>query len=77
MFTLVVGNSTGDRVELLVDRNSTPRQALAEANQNTSGGTLHLDGCALHATDLDTPFAQLGVGNRASLIAIVKGDGAC
>ena len=77
MFTLIVGNSSGDRVELVMDRNATPRMALDEAQQNITGGTLHLDGCALRPRDLDTPFAELGVGNRASLIAVVKGDGAC
>lgn len=77
MFTLIVGNSSGDRVELVMDRNATPRMALDEAQQNTTGGTLHLDGCALRPNDLDKSFAELGVGNRASLIAVVKGDGAC
>ena len=77
MFTLIVGNSSGDRVELVMDRNATPRMALDEAQQSLAGGTLHLDGGALRPNDLDTPFAELGVGNRASLSAVVKGDGAC
>ena len=77
MFNLIVGNSSGDRVEIVVDRNSTPRMALEEAQQTITGGTLHLDGCALRPQDLNTPFSELGVGARASLIAVVKGDGAC
>ena len=77
MFTLIVGNSSGDRVELVMGRNATPRMAPDEAQQNITGGTLHPDDCALRPNELDTPFAELGVGNRASLIAVVKGDGAC
>ena len=75
MFTLTVGSNI-DRQKVPCELTSTPRQALEDNEIDYTVGTIHLDGCTLSRSDLDVPFADLGITTKASLIVVTKADAA-
>jgi hypothetical protein len=75
MFELIIGSNL-NRNSTVTSFESTPAEALDEAGIDYSVGVLHLDGVTLEPGDIHKTFRDLGVGNKASLICVVKADAA-
>lgn len=61
---------------VLVDSAKTPQEILNEQEFDTTRGVWNLDGMTLYAEDLNTPFEELGAGERAYLTNVAKTDNA-
>ena len=59
-------------ISMIVDENTTPRQALENAGVDCSVGIPFLDGLILPAGDIDKTFADLGVSEKCWLINVIK-----
>ena len=71
----VLGNNL-KRETVLVDENSTLRQALEQSEIDYSTGMMHLDGSTLRAGDLDKTFKDIGITEKCYLLNVVKADNA-
>lgn len=80
MINLTVGDNAG-RTSVIIDENTTLRQALEGNNVDYSTGLTSLDGSTLKPGDLNKTFAELGyngqVGHdRCFLLNVKKLDNA-
>lgn len=73
MIQLKIGNNM-KRDTVLVDENTTLRQALENAGINYGVGVTTLDGCPLKPGDMDKSFASFGITEKAMLLNVVKAD---
>lgn len=77
MFELIIGTNT-NRKSIMVSYDKTPKQVLEENSIRIDKGSIHLDGCTLTASDMNTPFKDLiKEATKADLIVVVKADSAC
>lgn len=76
MLNITIGTNT-DRNKVLVDPNTTIKDALIDNQVDYSRATLQLDGATLKAGDINKTFAELECTDGAFLIAVVKADCAC
>jgi len=75
MIQVTVGTTT-TKVKVLVEESKTPKQVLNDAEVDYSVATVHLDGSVLSAQDMNTSLADLGCGETALLIAVIKQENA-
>lgn len=75
MIQLKIGNNL-KRDTVLVEPNTTPRQALEAAGINYGVGVTTLDGAPVQRGELDKTFAELGITEKAMLLNVVKADNA-
>lgn len=75
MIQLKIGTNT-KRNTIVVDANITPKQALENADIDYSMATVHLDGAALTANEMNMTFAEHGITETATLICVVKATNA-
>lgn len=73
--TLKIGNNM-KRNTIVIDPNTTIRQALESQDINYSAGVTTLDGCPLQVGDMDKTFASFGIVEKATLLNVVKADNA-
>lgn len=71
MFQLTIGTNT-NRKTIVCRKDSTPREALREANVSYDNGIIYFEGNTLSAGSLDKTFAELGVADEAVLNVVVK-----
>ena len=71
MIQLKIGTNT-KRNTVVVDANITPKQA----DIDYSMATVHLDGAALTANEMNMTFAEHGITETATLICVVKATNA-
>lgn len=75
MIKVTIGNNL-KRESVIIDENTTLRNALEDADIDYTRGMMHLDGASLAAGDLDRTFADFGVQDRCYLLNVVKADNA-
>lgn len=75
MIKVTIGNNL-KRESVIIDENTTLRNALEDADIDYTRGMMHLDGASLAAGDLDRTFADFGVHDRCYLLNVVKADNA-
>ena len=75
MIKVTIGNNV-KRKTVILDENTTLRDALEEAEIDYSRGTMNLDGSSLGPGDLDKTFAALGIADKCFLLNVVKADNA-
>lgn len=80
MLRLTIANNM-KRANVLVDENTTLREALESNEFDFSRGLLHLDSAPLQAGELNKTFADLGYDgtpgkDRAFISCVVKADNA-
>ena len=75
MIKVTIGNNVKRRTVIL-DENTTLRQALEDAEIDYSRGTMNLDGSSLYPGDLDKTFADFGIADKCFLLNVVKADNA-
>lgn len=70
--------TTTERKTVIVNKEDTVKQILADAEIDAAGKTFQLNGTPLSATDLVASLEALGVedGSSAMLVAAVKADSA-
>ena len=73
MINVVMGNNVTRKSDV-VDENRTLRSVLEENDINYTSGVTTLDGCPLHAGDLDKTFAEHGIREKCYLLSVVKAD---
>lgn len=73
--TVTVGTNT-TREKIMVGADSTPKQVLEAADVDYGPATIHLDGGVIGFEEMNKTFAQLGCGDTALLIAVIKSDNA-
>lgn len=71
MFQLTIGTNT-NRKTIVCRKDSTPRQAMKEANINYDNGIIYFEGNTLDHGALDKTFGELGVAEEAVLNVVVK-----
>lgn len=64
------------RETVIVDENTTLKQAIESNGFNVASGNWHLDGATLMAGEVNKTFAQMGVRESCYLNSIVKADNA-
>jgi len=67
MIKVTIGNNV-KRTTVILDENTTLRQALEDADIDYSRGTMNLGGSSLGPGDLDKTFADFGVVSCKRLI---------
>ena len=65
-----------ERKTVIIDENTTLRNALEDNGVDYSRGAMHLDGAPLKAGDLDKTFADFNITEKAYLLNVVKADNA-
>lgn len=75
MIQVTVGNNL-TRKAVLIDENTTLRNALEENGIDYTRGMMHLDGASLLAGDLDKTFKDFGITEKCFLLNVVKADNA-
>jgi hypothetical protein len=75
MIKVTIGNNL-KRTSVVIDENTTIRQALEDNDIDYSNGATHLDGATLQPGDMDKTFATFGITEKCSLVVVVKADGA-
>lgn len=75
MFQLKIGNNV-KRDTVVIDENTTLRQALEAQGINYGVGVTTLDGCPLKPGDMDKSFASFGITEKAVLLNVCKTDNA-
>jgi len=75
MINVTIGTNT-NRIRKIVDPSMTIRNILEENDVNYATTTIHLDGSPLQPGDMDKSFSDLGITEKAYLIAVVKADNA-
>ena len=73
MIKVTIGTSS-KRQDVIINPNTTLRQALETNNINYATAQVTLDGCPLNAGEIDNTFADMGVTEKCFLIAVVKAD---
>lgn len=75
MISIRVGTNT-NRTTVIVPESTTPKQVLLDQNIDFSTAIVHLDGSVIKAAEMNTSFADLGIKDSATLIAVVKTENA-
>lgn len=75
MLNIIVGNNMG-RQSMIIDENTTIRQALEQADIDYSRGMTSLDGVTLQPGQMDKTFVELGITEKCYLMNVVKADNA-
>ena len=75
MIKVTLGNNL-KRESVVIDENTTLRNALEDADFDYTSGTMHLDGAPLMAGELDKTFADFGIREKCFLLNVVKADNA-
>lgn len=78
MITVNIRAIGGVAKSAIVEVTSTPREVFAEKGVAIDGTTINLSGTVLSASELDSSFEDLGIGDgdTISLNSIIKADGA-
>lgn len=71
MIQVRIGNTTETKTVIL-DGNTTLRDALENNEIGYDMATVYLDGCTINPGDLDKTFNILGITERCTLMAIVN-----
>ena len=75
MINVTIGNNV-KRSNVIIDENTTLKQALDNAQVDYTIGITHLDGSALGPGDLNKTFKDFGVTEKCFLLNVVKADNA-
>lgn len=75
MIRVIVGTTT-QRNEKNYAPNTTVRDILEDNAVDYSVAQIMLDGCSLHAGDMDKTLADLNITEKCMLVAVVKADNA-
>lgn len=75
MIKVTIGNNIKRKIVIL-DENTTLREALEGAEIDYNRGTMNLDGSSLGPGDLDKTFADFGIADKCFLLNVVKADNA-
>ncbi len=75
MIKVTIGNNLS-RQSVIIDENTTLRNALEANNIDYTVGMTSLDGSTLGAGDLDKTFADFGITEKCYLLNVVKADNA-
>lgn len=75
MINVMMGNNTS-RKTVVINPNTTIRQALEDNGMEVSGKTYTLNSRTLSAGDYDKTFTDLGVADRCYLLCVAKADNA-
>jgi len=75
MIKVTMGNNVKRTTEIL-DKDTTLREALEEAEIDYTRGIMNLDGSTLNPGDLDKTFADFGITEKCYLLNVVKADNA-
>jgi hypothetical protein len=75
MIKVTIGNNV-KRKTVILDENTTLRDALEDAKIDYSRGSMNLDGSSLGPGDLDKTFADFGIADKCFLLNVVKADNA-
>lgn len=75
MIKVVIGNNV-KRETVIIDENTTLRDALENTGIDYTRGTMHLDGASLNPGDLDKTFSDFGIAEKCYLLNVVKADNA-
>jgi hypothetical protein len=75
MIKVTIGNNV-KRNNVIVERDSTLREALEEQDIDYTSGIMNLDGSTLSPGDLDKTFADFGITEKCYLLNVVKADNA-
>ena len=75
MIKVTLGNNV-KRTTVILDPNTTVREALEKHNIDYSVGAIHLDGASLNPGDMDKTFDALGIHDKCFLLNVAKGNNA-
>ena len=75
MITIKIGNNL-ERKTVIVDENTTVRNALESNGIDYSTGVTTLDGAPLRPGDMDKSFAQFGITEKCTIVNVLKADNA-
>ena len=75
MIKVTMGNNV-KRKDVILDANTTLREALEDADIDYTRGVMNLDGSPLSPGDLDKTFADFGITEKCYLLNVVKADNA-
>lgn len=75
MIKVTVGNNV-KRESMIVDANTTLRQAFEAANIDYASGVSNLDGATLQPGDLDKTFTDFGITEKTFLFSVIKANNA-
>lgn len=75
MIQVTIGNNLGKK-PIIIDENTTLREAFEQQNIDYSRGMTLLDGSSVEAGGLDKSFKDYGVTKSCFLLNIVKTDNA-
>jgi hypothetical protein len=75
MIKVTLGNNVKRKTEVM-DKNTTLREALENAEIDYTTGIMNLDGSTLNPGDLDKTFADFGINDKCYLLNVVKADNA-
>lgn len=75
MIKVTIGNNIS-RNSVIIDENTTLRNALEDAGVDYTIGMTSLDGSTLAPGDLDKTFADFGITEKCYLLNVVKADNA-
>lgn len=75
MLEITLGTNTS-RIKVIVPGTTVLRTLLEDNNVNYSVGTIHIDGCPITPGDMDKTLTELGITEKAFIIAIIKSDNA-
>lgn len=75
MIKVTIG-SNARREQVIIDENTTLRDALEQNEVDYTTGVMHLDGAPLRPGDLDKTFAEHGITEKCWLLGVVKADNA-
>lgn len=75
MIKVTIGNNI-KRESIIIDENTTLRNALEDNEIDYAVGVMNLDGSSLNAGDLDKTFADFGIKEKCFLLNVVKADNA-
>lgn len=71
MIQVRLGNTTETRT-VVIAKTTTLKQALQDNNIDYSMATLYLNGCTLQPSDVEKSFADHGINDSCTLMAIVN-----
>ena len=75
MIKVTLGTNV-ERNTVIIDENTTLRNALEANNVDYTRGAMHLDSTPLKAGDLDKTFASFGITEKCYLLNVAKADNA-
>lgn len=73
MIKVTIGTNM-DRVEVMTTKTAVVKNLLEENNVDYTIGSIHFDGVALSAGDLNKTLEELGAKDSCYLIVVLKSD---